>query len=102
MTVDILGVILILGLGIGGFLGYKKGFFGTITKPLKKIGAICLTVIVSAPIINSLTRPFFVTKVQNWINKVLTENSGLSDNILQEDLPFVFRLMIKTMNIDIN
>ena len=49
---------------IGMILGYKKGFFGSITKPIKLIASFSLTVVIATPVLNSWTRPLFVEKVR--------------------------------------
>lgn len=97
---DFLGVFLIIVVIVGGILGYKKGFFESITKPLKIIASICLTVIVAAPILNVWTRPLFTEKTQGWISEALLENSQLSGEMVIDDLPLVFRLMIEILNVD--
>ncbi|MBQ3016940.1 MAG: CvpA family protein [Clostridia bacterium] len=69
----VLDIILLVIMLIGLLLGFKRGFFGSITKPLKLVASACLTIVISSPIINAWTRPFFVGKIDSWIYKSLVE-----------------------------
>ena len=99
MTVlDLILPILIL---IGVLLGYKKGFFATVTKPLKLVFALCLTVIAAAPIINVWTRPFFSGKVEAWIYSSLLESCpDITAETASESLPTFIRLMANVFKVD--
>ena len=95
----ILLVIMLLGL----FVGYKRGFFGSITKPLKLILSICLTIVVSSPIINAWTRPFFTGKVSAWIYSSLLEAySGATEGVAAEEIPSALKFMAELFNLDMS
>lgn len=97
---DFFGVFLIIVVAIGGILGYKKGFFEVITKPLKFVASICLTVLVSSPILNVWTRPLFTEKVNSWIYETLITNVEVSGIMPSDEIPLIFRLMIEIFKID--
>ena len=97
----ILDLILPIMIVIGLLLGYKKGFFATVTKPLKLVFAICITVLVAAPIINAWTRPFFTGKVEAWIYSSLMENCpDITTETATESMPTLLKLMANLFNID--
>ncbi|MBQ9070295.1 MAG: CvpA family protein [Clostridia bacterium] len=95
----ILAIVVVIGL----LLGYKRGFFGTITKPLKVIASICLTVVIAAPIINAWTRPLFVGKVETWVYNSLIENSAnITGENAAESMPVVLKLLAEMLKVDIS
>ena len=99
----LLDFILIAVVLIGGLLGYKKGFFGSITKPIKFLASISLTILISSPIINAWTRPLFVGKVSAWIEKSILEAcAGGSVDISSDKMPVVLKLMAQMVNADVS
>jgi len=97
----VLDLILPIVVIIGILLGYKKGFFATITKPLKTIFAICLTILVAAPIINAWTRPYFAGKVQDWIFTSMLENCpDITGETAADSLPFLIRIFARIYDVD--
>ena len=99
----LLDIILLIILAIGLILGFKRGFFGTITKPLKLVASICLTILISSPIINAWTRPFFVGKVEGWIyNSLLDSTADMSGEITTESMPFLLKLFANMLKIDLS
>lgn len=97
----VLDLILPIMIVIGLLLGYKKGFFATVTKPLKLVFAICITVLAAAPIINAWTRPYFTGKVENWIYSSLIENSpDITTETAADSMPTLLKLMANLFNID--
>ncbi len=102
-SLTILDGILAVVVLIGVFLGYVKGFFATITKPVKIIGAGCITFCISNPIIETWTRPFFTEKANVWINDMLIEKCPeiTADNA-SESLPFILRLVANMFKIDVS
>ena len=94
--------ILIVVLLVGVLLGYKRGFFGTITKPLKVIASICLTIVIASPIINAWTRPLFVGKVETWIYDSLIESgANVTAENATESMPLALRLLAEMLNVDV-
>ena len=101
-SLTILDGVLAVIILIGVFLGYAKGFFSTITKPVKIIGAGCLTYCFANPIIDAWARPFFTEKAYGWINTALLEKAPeLSVDTAGKSLPWVLRLIANIFNIDI-
>ncbi len=94
---NIFDAVWIIVVVIGFLLGYKKGFFGSITKPIKIVASICLTVIVASPVINVWTRSFFVGKVETWINETLSEVGTATI----EELPSVLQFSVELLQIDV-
>ena len=99
MTVlDLLLPIIVV---IGILLGYKKGFFATITKPLKIVFSICLTILLAAPIINAWTRPYFAGRVQSWIYSSMLENCpDITAETATDSLPLLIRLCAAIYDVD--
>lgn len=96
-------IILLAILLIGFLLGYKRGFFGSITKPLKIVASICLTIIISSPIINAWTRPLFTGKVQGWIYESLSESfANSSADISAEQMPTMLKLFAEMFDLNVN
>ena len=88
---------------IGVLLGYKKGFFATITKPLKLVFALCITIFAAAPIINTWTRPFFSGKVQSWIYSSLMESCpNITGETATESLPTLLKLSAELFKVDLS
>ena len=96
-------ILLLVVLLIGCLLGYKRGFFGSITKPLKIIASICLTIVISSPIINAWTRPLFTGKVEGWIYNSLSEAfADSSADIAAEKMPTLLKLFAEMMDLEIS
>lgn len=94
----LLPIIIVIGL----LLGYKKGFFETVSKPLKLVFTICLTIITAAPIINVWTRPLFTGKVHGWIYSSLMERCpDITAETASDSLPTILKLTAELFKIDI-
>ena len=99
----VLDLILPMIIVIGVLLGYKKGFFATITKPLKLVFALCITIFAAAPIINTWTRPFFSGKVQSWIYSSLMESCpNITGETATESLPTLLKLSAELFKVDLS
>lgn len=97
----ILDLILPIIILIGLLLGYKKGFFETVTKPLKLVFALCLTILLAAPIINTWTRPFFAGKVEGWMfSSMMEQCPDITSETASESLPSLIKLMANLFNVD--
>lgn len=93
----ILPVLVVIGL----LLGYKKGFFAMVTKHLKLVFALCLTILVAAPIINAWTRPLFTGKVETWVYSSLMENCpDITAQTATDSLPSILKLTAKMFDVD--
>ncbi len=99
----VLDIVLLAILVIGFLLGYKRGFFGSITKPLKIVASICLTIVISSPIINAWTRPLFTSKIEAWIYKSLLEAyPNVTGVAAAESVPTLLRLVAELLKVDIS
>lgn len=97
----VLDLILPIVVFIGILLGYKKGFFATITKPLKIVFSICLTILLAAPIINAWTRPYFSGKVHSWIFNSMIENCpDITAETASDSLPLLIKLCAAIYDVD--
>ena len=93
----ILPIIIVIGL----LLGYKKGFFATVTKPLKLVFALCLTVLLAAPIINTWTREFFTCRVEDYIFTSIMESCPeITAESASESLPSLLEFVVRVFNIE--
>ena len=93
----ILPIIIVIGL----LLGYKKGFFATVTKPLKLVFALCLTILLAAPIINTWTRDFFTGKVEGYIFSSIMESCpDITAESASESLPSVLNFIVRLFDIE--
>ncbi len=94
----LLPIIIVIGL----LLGYKKGFFATVSKPLKLVFTICLTIVTAAPIINVWTRPLFTDKVHGWIySSLMARCPDITHETASESLPTLLKLAAEMFKIDI-
>ena len=95
----LLPIIIVIGL----LLGYKKGFFETVSKPLKLVFTICLTIIIAAPVIKVWTRPLFTDKVHGWIYSSLMERCpDITAETASDSLPTILKLTAEIFKIDIS
>ena len=102
-NLTLLDAILAIVIAVGFLLGYKRGFFGAITKPLKVIATVCLTILISSPIINYWTRPLFVGKVETWIFNSLVENCPeISAEGGFDTMPVILKIFASMMNVDVS
>ena len=98
----VLDIILIIILAIGCFLGFKKGFFGAVTKPIKLIASICLTIVVASPIINAWSGPFFIGMVEPWVYDTLIQSyPDAGAEFSAESLPVVLKIAAELLKLDI-
>ncbi len=99
----VLDIILPILIVIGMMLGYKKGFFETVTKPLKLVFALCITIFAAAPIINTWTRPFFSGKIQGWIYSSLMESApDITAETASDSLPTLLKLTAELFKVDLS
>ncbi len=82
---------------LGFILGYRKGFFASVTKPIKLVAALSLTVLVALPVIN-LIKPFFINKIASWMNNTIVE-AGIS---VTDELPTAIKFFADLLRIDTN
>ncbi len=86
---DILCLVFILA---GFIIGFKKGFFACITKPIRIIASIALTVFISKPILDHFTRAFFVEKTGNLIYKSIGDSATATVDALPNIINFMIDL----------
>jgi len=95
------GILALLVL-IGAIVGLKRGFFNTVTKPLKIILAIALTVCFALPIIDAWTGPYFTNLIQAKIAEYITQNCPEITAInAAESLPSVLILCVRVFGIQL-
>lgn len=87
---------------VGIILGYKKGFFGSITKPIKLIASFSITVVVAAPLINAWTRPLFVEKIRAWIYDSLIQSMPEVSGETVDSIPTVLKVFANLFNVDLS
>lgn len=86
---------------IGMILGYKKGFFGSITKPIKLIASFSLTVVIATPVLNSWTRPLFVEKVRVWIYDSLINSLPEISADATDSIPAALKIFAELFKVDL-
>ena len=96
-----LDIALILILVVGVFIGWAKGFFAIITKPIKIVLAGLFTYMTAATVIEGWTAPYFKALLNDKISVYLLEKcpdivAGGSDT-----LPSVLRLAAKIFSVDL-
>jgi uncharacterized membrane protein required for colicin V production len=102
MNLTIADGVLALIVLIGVIIGLKQGFFKTVTKPLKTIIAIALTVCFALPVIDSWTGPYFTQLIEGEIFKYLTENCPeISAINAAESLPLILTLCVKIFGVQV-
>jgi len=99
-SLTILDGVLALVVLIGLFLGFKRGFFEAVTKPLKFIAAACLTFVAANPIISAWTRPLFTEKAYDWIYNSITDKLPEAAGATGESAPLIIRILAAMFGVD--
>jgi hypothetical protein len=98
-----LDIALILIFVIGIFIGWAKGFFAIITKPIKIILAAILTYLTAAAVIEGWTGPYFQNLLGEKINLYLVEKCpDIASAEGADVLPSVLRLAAKIFSVDLS
>lgn len=98
-----LDIALILIFVIGIFIGWAKGFFAIITKPIKIILAAILTYLTAAGVIEGWTGPYFQNLLGEKINLYLVEKCpDIASAEGADVLPSVLRLAAKIFSVDLS
>ena len=103
MTNIIVDIIIVLLLLLGAFLGFKRGFFYTATKPIKWFAAILLALTLSTTVATSIVQPIIEDPITNQISDFLTEKcENLTPENAKEELPTLVKLAAGLADIDID
>ena len=98
-----LDIVLVLIFLIGMFIGWAKGFFAIITKPIKVILAAVLTYLTAGSLIEGWTGPYFKTLLADKINVFLLEKCpDLAASQSNDALPSILKLAAKIFEVDIS
>ena len=99
IIVDAIIVILFL---LGAFLGYRKGFFFTATKPIKWFAAIILALSLSGTVASAVVVPIIEEPITNQISDYLTEKCDeITPENAKDELPTLVRLAAGLADVDI-
>ncbi len=99
----IVDVIISLLFALGAFLGYRKGFFFTATKPIKWFAAILLAFSLSGTVASSVVQPIIEEPITNQISDYLTEKcEELTPENAKEELPTLVKVAAGLADIDID
>ena len=100
IIVDIILVLIIL---IGGFVGYKRGFIVTVTKPVKWFLALILAVTLCNSAAEAVIEPIISEPVTNQITEYLIEKCpDMTAENVSDELPTVLRLAAGIVDVDID
>jgi len=100
IIVDVIIALLIL---IGAFLGFKRGFFYTATKPVKWFAAILLALTLSSTVATSIVQPIIEEPITNQISDYLTDKcEDLTPENAKEELPTLVKLAAGLADVDID
>ncbi len=99
----IIDVILVAIVIVGGFLGFKKGFILTITKPVKWLCALLLAFLLCEVVSEHIVVPLVEEPITNQITEYLLEKCGeMTKETVSEDLPTLLKLAAGVIGIDVN
>lgn len=95
----VLAIIIVVGV----LFGLLKGFFNSVTKPLRIIGAICITICISAPIIDAWTGEIFYSKIYEYVYDTILANlpEDVTGASVVASLPLVLRLASSLFKVDV-
>lgn len=95
-------VLIVIFLACSG-VGIFKGFFSTISKPVRVIAAICITFVIASPIIDQWTGPYFEGLFYNDIYEYLVLNlSEVTSSEAISSLPLVLKIFAAISGIEIS
>ncbi len=101
MTFTVADVVLSLVLIIGVLLGACRGFFAVLSKPVKIIGALCITFCIASPIISSFSAPYFSEVFADKIEGLLLSDfPDIAAAGTIDVLPFYLRIVATLSDID--
>ena len=96
-------VILVLIVVIGAVFGMKRGFFLTVTKPVKWFLAFLLAFALATPVANSIIQPIIEEPVTNQLSEYLDEKcEGITPENADKKLPTLLKLAAGAFDIDVN
>ena len=99
----IVDVIIAISILIGAFIGFKRGFFYTATKPIKWFAAILLALTLSTTVATSIVQPIIEEPITNQISDYLTEKcDDLTPENAKDELPTLVKLAAGLADIDID
>lgn len=99
IIVDALLVAVVI---IGAVIGYKSGFFLTITKPVKWFAALLLAFLLCEIVAANIVTPLIEAPLTNQITEYLTEKCGeMTAESASKDLPTLLKLAAVIVGVDI-
>lgn len=96
----LIDVILLAILGVGIFLGIKKGFIMALSKPIKICMAIFLAISLCSVVASGIIQPIIEESVTGQVAAYITENSA--DFIEEGDIPTLIKLAAELNGVDIS
>ena len=104
MILDIiLNVIIAAILVLGVYIGYRKGFIGVASGPIKFFAAIAITITCCGAFGNAVIKPLVHDPISNYVADYLYENCGdvTAENI-NDELPTILKLSAGLADVDVN
>lgn len=96
----LIDVILLTILGVGIFLGIKKGFIMALSKPIKICMAIFLAISLCSVVASGIIQPIIEESVTGQVAAYITENAA--DFIEEGDIPTLIKLAAELNGVDIS
>ena len=98
----IIDIILVAIVIVGGIIGFKRGFFLTITKPVKWFLSLLLAFVLCELVAQSLVTPLIEAPLTNQLSEYLTEKCGeMTADTVSEDMPTLLKLAAGAVGVDI-
>lgn len=98
----IVDILLVLLFALGGFLGFRKGFFYTATKPIKWLAAFILAFTLSTTVATNIIVPLINEPITNQISEFLVEKcADITPENLEDKLPTLIKIAAEFANVDI-
>ncbi len=96
-------IIIVLTILIGAFIGYKRGFFLTITRPVRWFAALLLAFSLCDVVASGIIQPLIEAPLTNQISEYLTEKCGdITPDTVNEKLPTLLKLAAGLVGVDVN
>ena len=99
----IVDIVLVLIIFIGGFVGYKRGFIVTVTKPVKWFLSLVLAITLCGAAAESVIEPIISEPITNQMTDYLLEKCpDLTAENVSEELPTVLKLAAGIVDVDVD
>jgi uncharacterized membrane protein required for colicin V production len=95
----VFGIIILIGL----IIGIKKGFISIVSKPIKIIAAIAISISFATPVGTGIIQPYIQEPITDAFAEQIYENCpDISAETTADDLPTILKLVATVFNVEIS